>query len=62
VNREQLPSDLDTVRAAIALHAYIDGMIGQWLLVPDSFDLYQEAERWVDLILQTLSLTPALRK
>ncbi|KNC14495.1 MULTISPECIES: TetR family transcriptional regulator [Pseudomonas] len=62
VNREQLPSDLDTVRAAIALHAYIDGMIGQWLLVPGSFDLFQEAERWVDLSLQTLSLTPALRK
>ncbi|WP_296250414.1 TetR family transcriptional regulator [Pseudomonas sp. UBA4194] len=62
VKRGQLPADLNTFRAATALYAYIDGMIGQWLLVPESFDLYTEAERWVDVCLQMLSLSPALRK
>lgn len=62
VNRQQLPAELDTVRAAIALHAYIDGIIGQWLLIPESFDLGQEAERWVDVAIDMLRLSPALRK
>lgn len=62
INRQQLPAELDTVRAAIALHAYIDGIIGQWLLIPESFDLGQEAERWVDVALDMLRLSPALRK
>lgn len=62
INRQQLPAELDTVRAAIALHAYIDGIIGQWLLIPESFDLGQEAERWVDVAIDMLRLSPALRK
>ena len=62
INRQQLPAGLDTVRGAIALHAYIDGIIGQWLLIPESFDLGQEAERWVDVALDMLRLSPALRK
>ena len=62
INRQQLPAELDTVRGAIALHAYIDGIIGQWLLIPESFDLGQEAERWVDVALDMLRLSPALRK
>jgi TetR/AcrR family acrAB operon transcriptional repressor len=62
INRQQLPAGLDTVRGAIALHAYIDGIIGQWLLIPESFDLGQEAERWVDVALDMLRLSPTLRK
>jgi TetR/AcrR family acrAB operon transcriptional repressor len=62
INRQQLPAELDTVRGAIALHAYIDGIIGQWLLIPESFDLSQEAERWVDVALDMLRLSPTLRK
>lgn len=62
VNRQQLPAELDTVRSAVALHAYIDGIIGQWLLVPESFDMGQEAERWVDVAIDMLRLCPALRK
>jgi TetR/AcrR family acrAB operon transcriptional repressor len=62
INRQQLPAELDTVRAAIGLHAYIDGIIGQWLLIPESFDLGQEAERWVDVALDMLRLSPTLRK
>ena len=32
VNRGQLPENLDTERAAVSIHAYIDGMLYQWLL------------------------------
>ena len=62
VNRGQLPENLDTARAAISLHAYIDGILYQWLLAPDSFQLHTEAERWVDAALDMLRLSPSLRK
>ncbi|WP_213875687.1 TetR family transcriptional regulator [Pseudomonas sp. dw_358] len=61
MNRQQLPHDLDPYRAAIALHAYIDGVIGQWLLIPETHDLFHEAERCVDAGLDMLRLSPALR-
>jgi TetR/AcrR family acrAB operon transcriptional repressor len=61
VRKGQLPADLDTVRASIALHAYIDGMLGQWLLIPDSYSLNDRAEKWVDAGLDMLRLSPALR-
>ena len=62
VNRGQLPENLDTARAAISLHAYIDGILYQWLLAPDSFELHAEAERWVDTGLDLLRFSPSLRK
>ncbi|WP_223459336.1 MULTISPECIES: efflux system transcriptional repressor EmhR [unclassified Pseudomonas] len=62
VNRGQLPENLDTARAAISLHAYIDGILYQWLLTPDSFELHTEAERWVDTGLDLLRFSPSLRK
>lgn len=61
VNRGQLPENLATARAAISLHAWIDGILYQWLLAPDSFDLNQDAERWVDTGLDMLRLSPSLR-
>ncbi|WLH14738.1 TetR family transcriptional regulator [Pseudomonas hefeiensis] len=61
VHRKQLPEDLNIVRAAICLHAYVDGILGQWLLIPDSFQLHQDAERWVDISLDMLRLSPSLR-
>ena len=61
VHRGQLPENLDTTRGAVCIHAYINGLIGQWLLVPDSFQLHQEAERWVDAGLDMLRWSPSLR-
>ena len=61
VHRGQLPENLDTARGAVCIHAYINGLIGQWLLVPDSFELYQQAERLVDIGLDMLRLSPGLR-
>ncbi|MGE7992366.1 TetR family transcriptional regulator [Pseudomonas sp. NPDC089554] len=62
VRRGQLPSDLEIEQAAIALFAYVDGLIGRWLLLPDSFDLLGDAEKWVDTGLDMLRLSPSLRK
>ena len=61
IHRQQLPPTLDVRRAAICLHAYIDGILGKWLLVPDSFELYHEAESWVDIALDMLRSNPSLQ-
>jgi TetR/AcrR family acrAB operon transcriptional repressor len=61
VNRGQLPENLDTARAAISIHAFVDGILYQWLLAPDSFQLHTDAERWVDTGLDMLRFSPALR-
>ncbi|OHC26190.1 MAG: TetR family transcriptional regulator [Pseudomonadales bacterium RIFCSPLOWO2_12_59_9] len=62
VQRGQLPADLNIPRAVISLHGYIDGIVAQWLLVPDSFALAQEAAALVDAALDMLRLSPALRR
>ena len=51
----------DPRRGALCLHAYIHGILGQWLLVPDSFSLYDDAERLVETVLDMLRFSPALR-
>ena len=61
INRGQLPADTDPQRAALAMFAYIDGLIRRWLLLPDSFDLLDDAERWIDAGLDMLRLSPSLR-
>lgn len=62
VRRGQLPADLDPERATVVLFAYIDGLLGSWLLLPERFDLLGDAEKWVDAGLDMLRLSPALRK
>lgn len=59
VNKGQLPSDLDCQRAAVCLHAYMEGIEASWLLVPH-FDLEQQAPALVDTVLDMLR-SPALR-
>lgn len=61
VRKGQLPATLNTVRASICLHGYIDGILGQWLLIPDSFALCKDADQLVDAGLDMLRLSPALR-
>lgn len=61
VHRGQLPENLDTARGAVCIYGYINGLLGQWLLVPDSFELYQQAECLVDIGLDMLRLSPNLR-
>ncbi|GLK88769.1 TetR family transcriptional regulator [Pseudomonas turukhanskensis] len=61
INKNQLPADLDTQRAAICLHSFIDGVLAKWLLAPKSLALGKEAERIVDAALDMLRLSPGLR-
>lgn len=60
VARGQLPGGLDTRKASVALHAYIRGLLTHWLLVPDSFNLDQDAERLVDAFIDSLRYSQAL--
>ena len=59
VNKGQLPSDLDCQRAAVCLHAYMEGIEANWVLV-SNFDLEQQAPALVDTVLDMLR-SPALR-
>lgn len=57
----QLPGDLNFARAAVYLHAMIDGLQFNWLLNP-SYSLATDAELMVDTVLQSLSHAPTLKK
>jgi TetR/AcrR family acrAB operon transcriptional repressor len=59
VRRGQLPARINAARAALGLHAYVDGLIYDWLLDPGYFDLAREAEALVDQYLEGLKAAPA---
>jgi TetR/AcrR family transcriptional regulator, acrAB operon repressor len=59
MRKGQLPRHLQVRRAAIGLHAYVDGLIYNWLLDPRSFALDREAEALVDQFLQGLKAAVA---
>jgi TetR/AcrR family acrAB operon transcriptional repressor len=59
LRKGQLPAALNVRRAAIGLHAYMDGLIYNWLLNPVSFQLAKEAEALVDQYLNGLKAAPA---
>ncbi|MBL8516338.1 MAG: TetR family transcriptional regulator [Betaproteobacteria bacterium] len=52
--RGQVAAGTDGRRAAIGLHALIDGLIDNWLLDPAYFDLGAEADRMIDIYLAGL--------
>lgn len=54
VNRGQLPADLDCQRAAICLHAYLDGLQAHWLLKPEAYDLGAHAHSMIDALIDML--------
>lgn len=57
----QLPADLNTTRAAIALHALVVGMMSDWLFLSD-YDLAIECDAIVDGFFEMLRLSPAMRR
>ncbi|HTS52555.1 MAG TPA: TetR family transcriptional regulator [Burkholderiales bacterium] len=59
VHRGQLPPQVNARRAALGLHAYVDGLIYDWLLDPGAFALGREAEALVDQYLDGLSAASA---
>jgi TetR/AcrR family transcriptional regulator, acrAB operon repressor len=50
MRKGQLPTHLQARRAAVGLHAYVDGLIYNWLLDPRSFALDQDAAALVDQV------------
>jgi len=62
VDRGQLPADLDLDLAVNVFHASIGGMLSHWLFAPEDFDLETNAARVSDAFIDTLRLSPALRK
>ncbi|ROR06904.1 multidrug efflux transporter transcriptional repressor AcrR [Erwinia sp. JUb26] len=58
---KQLPDNLNTSRAAIIIRGYISGIIENWLFMPDSFNLAEDAPQLVDTLMEMLMFCPTLR-
>jgi TetR/AcrR family acrAB operon transcriptional repressor len=61
IGRGQLPRHVNARRGALGLHAYVDGLIYDWLLDPSFFALGREAEALMDLYLDGLRAASAPR-
>jgi TetR/AcrR family acrAB operon transcriptional repressor len=61
VRQGALPRGTDAKRAAIGLHALIDGLISNWTLDPSYFPLARDAERLIDTYFAGLRALPATR-
>ncbi|QTF09475.1 multidrug efflux transporter transcriptional repressor AcrR [Brenneria izadpanahii] len=57
-----LPEDIQPRRAAIALRAYFSGLMENWLFMPESFDLNQDAPELVDSFIDMLRFSNTLRQ
>lgn len=62
IDAKQLPENLDTRRAAIVMRGYISGIMENWLFMPDSFNLAEDAPQLVSTLIDMLALCPTLRK
>lgn len=62
VKRGQLPVDTDTHLAMQALHSYLIGLMHEWLLTPESYDLAKRAEPLVDVLLAGLRVAPPRKR
>jgi len=45
--------------AALGLHVLLDGLIQNWLLDPEAFDLVRQGEQVLDTYLSGLGLSPS---
>ncbi|MBK0032164.1 multidrug efflux transporter transcriptional repressor AcrR [Erwinia sp. S43] len=61
IRAKQLPDNLDTPRAAIIIRGYISGIIENWLFMPESFNLADDAPQLVDTLVEMLIYCPTLR-
>ncbi|MCV2352442.1 TetR family transcriptional regulator [Paucibacter sp. Y2R2-4] len=52
----QLPAGLNTRVAAVALVAMVDGLLHQWIMDPDSFDLLEVGQATVEGYLSSLAM------
>ncbi len=61
MKHEQLPATLDPIRSAIVMRAYLTGLMENWLFMPETFDLKEEANTMVDIFIDMLRLSPHLQ-
>ena len=61
VELRQLPEDTDTHLATQALHAYIGGIMREWVLDPTAFDLAATAPALIDTMIAGLAACPPRR-
>ncbi|MFH7416911.1 TetR family transcriptional regulator, partial [Pseudomonas syringae pv. tagetis] len=60
VRQGQLPKELDTSRAAVALISYVNGIIYQSMLVPHRLSMPVEPEKLLDECMDILRFSPTL--
>ncbi|WP_160153691.1 TetR family transcriptional regulator [Microbulbifer sp. ALW1] len=58
----QLPQDLDVPLAVPVVHAGIVGLLQEWLMNPDAFDIAEVGARHVEAMLEMLQTSRFLRK
>lgn len=61
IDAEMLPKNLRLSHAVILLRSYITGLMENWLVAPESFDLYGQAEDYVAILLEMFQTCPTLR-
>lgn len=61
IAKKQLPDNLDVGLARAMLHGTVNGLLNNWLFAPDSFDLANNAEKFMDACMDTLRYAPSLR-
>lgn len=54
-----LPAEVNAAQQAICMHALTDGLLLNWLLVPNSFDLVEFGTQMTDIFLRGLGWRPA---
>ncbi len=62
VAKNQLPKELDLRLSAILLQSTFTGIMMSWLLMPESFDLIEEANIILNATIENIRTNPALRK
>jgi TetR/AcrR family acrAB operon transcriptional repressor len=62
VKKGQLPQNLDTRLAATMFHASLSGLLNNWLFSPTSFDLANNAEKFIDACIATISNAVSLQR
>ncbi|AYC18088.1 HTH-type transcriptional regulator AcrR [Dickeya dianthicola] len=62
IRQGMLPLDVNPRRAAVVMRAYLTGIMENWLFMPTSFDLKNEAPYLIDGLIDMVRSSPALRQ
>ncbi|ATF91555.1 Potential acrAB operon repressor [Cedecea neteri] len=62
IDAGKLPSSLRLSLAVTLMRSYITGLIENWLVAPETFDLYAKAPDFIAVLLEMFQLSPTLNK